>query len=73
MEQNKVRSYILYAIGETLLVVIGILNAENLASPDSYRDLKGGFSNFGLIKLNVTKLRADTRLWRVGGERGNKT
>jgi hypothetical protein len=30
--------YLKYAIGEIILVVIGILIAENLAPPDSYRE-----------------------------------
>jgi hypothetical protein len=41
--QNKVRNYFLYAIGEIVLVVIGVLIAENLAPT-----LKGGFSNLEL-------------------------
>jgi hypothetical protein len=41
--QNKVRNYFFYAIGEIILVVIGILIAENLAPT-----LKGGFSRFEL-------------------------
>ena len=40
LAENKFRNYLLYAIGEIILVVIGILIAENLAPT-----LKGGFSN----------------------------
>ncbi len=43
IKQSKVRNYAIYAIGEIVLVVIGILIAENLAPT-----LKGGFSKFEL-------------------------
>jgi hypothetical protein len=41
VKENKFSKYLLYAIGEIILVVIGILIAENLAPT-----LKGGFSKF---------------------------
>jgi hypothetical protein len=40
IKENNFSKYILYAIGEIILVVIGILIAENLTPT-----LKGGFSN----------------------------
>jgi hypothetical protein len=43
LSENKFSKYLLYAVGEILLVVIGILIAENLAP-----SLKGGFSGFEL-------------------------
>lgn len=43
--EGKSSQYLKYAIGEILLVVIGILIAENLAPT-----LKGGFSIFELWK-----------------------
>ncbi|GGE01997.1 hypothetical protein [Planktosalinus lacus] len=43
IEKDNVRKYLLYAIGEIVLVVIGILIAENLAPT-----LKGGFSKLEL-------------------------
>ncbi len=43
--ENKFNKYLLYAIGEIILVVIGILIAENLAPT-----LKGGFSKVELWK-----------------------
>ncbi|WP_334114088.1 hypothetical protein [Paucihalobacter sp.] len=62
IEQSKVRNpaspagrYFFYAIGEIILVVIGILIAENL-SPT----LKGGFSSLEIIKIKSYKLRAGT-------------
>ena len=39
IKENRVSKYILYALGEIVLVVIGILIAENLSPA-----LKGGFS-----------------------------
>ncbi|RDK87034.1 hypothetical protein [Marinirhabdus gelatinilytica] len=39
IRENRFSKYLLYAIGEIILVVIGILIAENLAP-----SLKGGFS-----------------------------
>jgi hypothetical protein len=38
LSQGKTSKYFKYAIGEIILVVIGILIAENLAPPNSYRD-----------------------------------
>jgi hypothetical protein len=43
LTEKKFSKYLIYAIGEIILVVIGILIAENLAPT-----LKGGFSKFGL-------------------------
>ena len=43
MSENKTSKYFKYAIGEIILVVIGILIAENLAPT-----LKGGFSKLEL-------------------------
>jgi len=42
--ENNTSKYLKYAIGEIILVVIGILLAENLAPPE-VSGLKGGFSN----------------------------
>lgn len=44
-KENQTSKYLLYAIGEIILVVIGILIAENL-SPT----LKGRFSKIELLK-----------------------
>ena len=44
-QAGKTSKYLKYAIGEIILVVIGILMAENLAPT-----LKGGFSNLDLWK-----------------------
>jgi hypothetical protein len=44
--ENRFNKYLLYAIGEIILVVIGILIAENLAPT-----LKGGFSGFELLNI----------------------
>jgi len=43
LNEGKTTNYLKYAIGEIILVVIGILIAENLAP-----SLKGGFSKFEL-------------------------
>lgn len=62
IEQDNVRKpaspagrYLVYAIGEIALVMIGILIAENLAPPDSYRDLKPdcrtGRGEFSIFEL----------------------
>ncbi|MEX0997369.1 MAG: hypothetical protein WDZ45_10005 [Flavobacteriaceae bacterium] len=48
IEQSKVRNYFFYAIGEIILVVIGILIAENLAPT---RQKAGGFSRI-VLKTN---------------------
>ena len=41
ISEGKTKKYLLYATGEIILVVIGILMAENLAPT-----LKGGFSKY---------------------------
>jgi len=43
LNQSKFSRYLLYAFGEIILVVIGILIPENLAAPE-VSGLKGGFS-----------------------------
>lgn len=53
MTRNKTSRYFKYTIGKIVFVVIGILIAENLASPDSYRDLKGGLSKDIIHNLSV--------------------
>jgi len=69
IKENKVSKYILYAIGEIILVVIGILIAlsinnwkENEKSRDSEKllltNLKEEF-NFNLNELKLTKNRID--------------
>jgi hypothetical protein len=44
LSQEKTGRYFKYAIGEIVLVVIGILITENLAPPE-VSGLKGGFSS----------------------------
>lgn len=61
MEQNKVRTYLLYAIGEILLVVIGILLALQINNWNENRKERKIERSY--IKLLTNDLRSDsTRL-----------
>ena len=60
MEQNKTRSYILYAIGEILLVVIGILIALQVNNWNN--DLNNQRIAQDYTELLLADLRADTTM-----------
>lgn len=64
MEQNKTRSYLLYAFGEILLVVIGILIALQINNWNEYRTQQS-ISNEAIQSLKTELLEAKSLLENV--------
>lgn len=67
MEQNKVRTYLLYAIGEITLVMIGILLALQV---NNWNEARKDHQQY-LVLLENLKADAETNVGRLSDEVGN--
>ena len=61
LEQSKIRNYLLYAVGEIFLVVIGILIAVEINTYDL--DQKAAKRSIEYLKLMEDELSTDIRQW----------